>query len=119
MLHAFSPFYKAHDNINAEKSTDHDMKFVVTVMNDDGLGTFERIQKKLIKICTLSRNAKVIAESAAKDSSQVSLALIERERAQEQVRRVEKQLVEESDKKKQLKPRLKRSKKQRKNRKMN
>ena len=64
------------------------------------LGTFESIQKKLAKICTLSRNANVIEGNTAKDSSQVSLALIERERAQEQVRRLEKQLVEESDKKK-------------------
>lgn len=76
------------------------MEFAVTVMNDDGLGAFERIQEKLTKICTLSRNANIIDKNTAKDSSQVSLVLIERERAQEQVRRLEKQLVEESDKKK-------------------
>lgn len=76
------------------------MMFIVTVKNDDMLGTFESIQKKLTKICTLSRNANVIEGNTTKDSSQVSLALIERERAQEQVRRLEKQLVEESDKKK-------------------
>ena len=75
------------------------MKFVATVMNDDGLGAFERIQKKLTKICALSRNANIVDKNTAKDSLQVSLVLIERERAQEQVRRLEKQLVEESDKK--------------------
>ena len=75
------------------------MKFVATVMNDDGLGAFERIQKKLTKICALSRKANIVDKNTAKDSSRVSLVLIERERAQEQVRRLEKQLVEESDKK--------------------
>ena len=78
---------------NTEKVSD-----VVTVMNDDGLGTFERIQEKLLKICILSRNAKVVIED--KNSSQNSLALIERERAQEQIKRLEKQLAMESEKKK-------------------
>jgi hypothetical protein len=75
------------------------MKFIVTLVNEDGLGAFERIQEKLTKICKLSRNANILDKNTARDSPQVSLALIERERAQEQVRRLEKQLVEESDKK--------------------
>ena len=69
-------------------------------MNDDELGNFENIQEKLFKICALSRNAKVVEGNTPEDSSQISLALIERERAQEQVRRLEKQLVVESQKKK-------------------
>ena len=78
---------------NTEKVTG-----MVTVMNDDGLGTFERIQEKLVKISALTRTAKVVIEE--NDSSLVSLALIERERAQEQVKWLEKQLIMESDKKK-------------------
>ena len=85
--------------IITEKSRDN--KWVITVMNDDGLGTIQRIQEKLIKICTLSRNAEVIEGNARKElSSQISQALIERERAQKQAKKLEKQLVIEVEKKK-------------------
>ena len=85
--------------IITEKSRDN--KWVITVMNDDGLGTIQRIQEKLVKICTLSRNAEVNEGNARKElSSQVLQALIERERAQKQAKKLEKQLVIEVEKKK-------------------
>ena len=80
-------------------------------MNDDGLGTIQRIQEKSVKICTLSRNAEVIEGNARKDlSSQVSQALIERERAQKQAKKLEKQLVIEVEKKKAAEKKLKKLK---------